>query len=284
IILPLAPLTAMEGRPLETVLGYDFLRRYRVEIDYAAGRLRLFSPSIDAVPSGAGELPVEFVQNTPRVKGKVEIEGIGTRDVTMMLDTGATTAATFTSRAVGEMGLNEKFKHAPELVLGGGVGGQTTGRRVRIASLELGGARLERPVANLDATAGGATGRQASYDVLVGGETLRRFTVTLDYARKRIFFKPNSAFAEPFVGDKTGLMLAMNVQGAFVVKQIVPGSPAAEAGIEPGTVVLSVEGRQLPSLEVVRRVFRAAKGDLRLKIRQGGAEREVVLKTRELVP
>jgi hypothetical protein len=97
VILPLAPLTVMEGRPLETVIGYDFLQRYRIEIDYAGGRLRLFSPSIDTVRSGATEIPVEFDQNTPRIKGKVEIEGIGVKDVTMMLDTGASTAATRTS-------------------------------------------------------------------------------------------------------------------------------------------------------------------------------------------
>lgn len=284
VILPLAPLTVMEGRPLQTVLGYDFLQRYRVEIDYAAGRLRLFSPSVDTVPTGASELPIEFVQNTPRINGKVEVAGLGAREVTMMLDTGATTAATLTAKAVGDMKLDDRYKDVPELVLGGGVGGQTKGRRVRLPALTLGSIRVARPVAYLDSTGGGATGRQANYDVLVGGETLRRFTLTLDYAHKRIFLKPNADFAEPFVGDKVGLSVGLGAGGEFTVRQVVPDSPASEAGIGKDTVILAINGRPVTTLEDLRRAFRAAQGDLRLRIRQADTERVAVLKTRELVP
>lgn len=283
IILPLAPLTEMEGRPLETILGYEFFRRFRVEIDYAANRIRISDPADDSIPEGATVLNVEFKQNHPHVKGRVDIPGVGVRDVEMLLDTGATTALAFTNRFVQKENLVERFKDSPEIVTGGGVGGETRGRRGRIAAAWIGDAKLDRPVIGLESTTGGATGSGATYDVLVGGEALRRYTMTLDYPHKRIFLQPNAVAKQPFYGDRTGLALKVGKEG-YAVRQIVPNSPASEAGLSDADEVLAVDGRKPASLDEARQALRSEKKEIRLKVRRDGAEREVTLKLRELIP
>ncbi len=284
VILPLAPLTVMEGRPLQTILGFDFFSRFRVEVDYAAQRVRLFDPTDDSVPSGATAVPINFVRNLPHIKGRIQLPRYGSHDVTMMLDTGATTAATLTRRFIKEKDLANKFNDSPEMAFGGGVGGETKGRRIRLVAETLGGSRLEKPVAMLESTEGGATGAAATYDVLIGGESLRRFTVTFDYAHKRVFFKPNSSFKEAFVGDRVGFAVIIGASGGYEVKQLVPSSPATEAGLAVGDQILAVNGASFASLDDLRRALRVVKGDSKIKVKRAGTERELVLKTRELVP
>lgn len=284
VILPLAPLTVMEGRPLQTILGFDFFSRYRVEIDYAAGRLRLFDPSDDTVPAGAIAVPIDFVRNLPHIKGRIQLPRFGSHDVTMMLDTGATSSATLTRRFVKQKDLANKFNDSPEMVLGGGVGGETKGRRVRLVALTFGGSRLLGPVAMMESTEGGSTGAASDYDVLIGGESLRRFTVTFDYAHKRVFFKPNSAFKETFIGDRVGFAVFVGANGGFEVKQLVPSSPATEAGLAVGDEIVAVNGTTFTSLDELRKALRGVKGEVKVKVKRAGAEKDLVLKARELVP
>lgn len=284
VILPLAPMTSMEGRPLETILGYDFFIRYRVEIDYAAGRLRLFDAKDESTPAGASVATIDFQRNLPHIKGRVQFPRFGSHDVTMMLDTGATSAATLTRKFVKEKDFTNKFNESPEMVLGGGVGGETKGRRIRLLAATLGGTRVEKPVAVLESTEGGATGTAASYDVLIGGEMLRRFTVTFDYAHKRVFFKPNAILKEAFIGDRVGFAVVLGASGGYEVKLLVPSSPATEAGMVVGDQVLAVNDKTFASLDDLRRALRVVKGDVKLKIKRGTGEREIVLKSRELVP
>jgi len=284
VILPLAPMTALEGRPLETILGFDFFSSYRIEIDYATNHLRLFDPKDESTPAGATAVPIDFQRNLPHIKGRVQFPRFGSHDVTMMLDTGATSAATLTRKFVKEKDFTNKFNESPEMVLGGGVGGMTKGRRIRLLAATLGGTRVDKPVAILESTEGGATGAGASYDVLIGGEMLRRFTVTFDYAHKRVFFKPNAILKEPFIGDRVGFAVFVGSTGGFEVKQLVPSSPATEAGLTPGDQILAVNGQTFTSLDDLRRALRVVKGDVKLKIKRAAEEKELVLKSRELVP
>jgi S1-C subfamily serine protease len=59
-----------------------------------------------------------------------------------------------------------------------------------------------------------------------------------------LILEPNSQFHEPFASDASGLVL--KASGAdfktFVVDDIAPRSPATEAGLQEGDVILAIDG------------------------------------------
>ncbi len=282
-IVPLASSDVAAGRSFPAILGTDFLQRYRVEIDYAASRLRIYAPSVSVVPPGATVLPLRLVGDLPYVEGAIQFGDEPATVVTMLVDTGDDSAFSVTRRLSARLGLDKRYADVPELPSAVGVGGTVREKEVRLRSVSLGSLRLTRPVADLQMDADGVNGSEATHDVSIGGEALRRFTVTLDYAHKRMILEPNSNLSEPFVGTLFGLGFSAKVGGGVEVKLVYPSSPASEAGIVVGDEILEIDGRPLTSLQKIRRLT-STQVELRLRIRHAGVEREVVLKPRELVP
>lgn len=68
-----------------------------------------------------------------------------------------------------------------------------------------------------------------------------------------------------------GLALAPAPKGeGVVVAQLRPGSPAAEAGLQPGDVILQVAGRPVASPEAAVQALRAANGPVALRVQREG--------------
>jgi len=76
-------------------------------------------------------------------------------------------------------------------------------------------------------------GAHADFDVNLGGNILRSFNLTMDYPQRRLIFEPNSHAHDSFLSDASGSSL--KAEGPdykkFVVRAVVPNSPAPEAGI-----------------------------------------------------
>jgi S1-C subfamily serine protease len=77
------------------------------------------------------------------------------------------------------------------------------------------------------------------YAGLIGAEFLQRFTVTFDNPGKVVRLAPNRDYAKPAEYDESGLRIRGEGPGfhRFVVGRVLPKSPAAEAGIQPGDVI-----------------------------------------------
>ena len=83
---------------------------------------------------------------------------------------------------VEEHGLAARYATTAETTIGWGIGGRAQGRLARGGRLALGGLHVDAPVLRLPVDNGGALAiRHVAGNI--GGEILRRFVVTLDYAR-----------------------------------------------------------------------------------------------------
>ena len=120
----------------------------------------------------------------------------------------------------------------------------------------------------------------------IGGGILRRFTLTFDYAHQLLYLEPNADFGEPDVYDRSGLSLTRDGANAFVVEDIVAGSPAARAGLAVGDRITAIDGVKASGLGIteLRQRLRAAPGTLvRLALHRRAGSREVAITLADLI-
>ena len=77
---------------------------------------------------------------------------------------------------------------------------------------------------------------------VIGKDILERFTVWLDYSDQITILQPNSSAGDPFWPARSGMQMDSDGDGALVVRLVIPGTPAAKAGIRPGDIIESVGG------------------------------------------
>ena len=121
----------------------------------------------------------------------------------------------------------------------------------------------------------------------IGGDLLKRFTVTLDYAHQTLWLEANALAAQPEVFDRSGLWIARAKDGEIAVADVAADSAATASGIASGDEILGVNGRSVKSVRLydLREELKGPVGtrfDLRVKA-PNGPERTVVLVLKEQI-
>ena len=94
----------------------------------------------------------------------------------------------------------------------------------------------------------------------IGSGLLKRFVVTFDYSRQRIYFARHARSGEADRFDRSGLWINRDRAG-YRIDGVVNGSPAAEAGLREGDDHHGGRWRA--------RAFRCRLSDLRDRLRDG---------------
>jgi membrane-associated protease RseP (regulator of RpoE activity) len=125
-------------------------------------------------------------------------------------------------------------------VTGGGFGGTFTSTMRRMKSVSLGGFTVPEPLVGLShANSGGFASED--YAGNIGNRLLDRFHVTLDYERRTLWLAPGRRFAERDVFPRAGVQL-LKQDGTVRAATVLPGSPAADAGVLEGDEVVAIDG------------------------------------------
>ncbi|HEX8128483.1 MAG TPA: aspartyl protease family protein [Pyrinomonadaceae bacterium] len=287
-VLPVSDSIARyEGRRVDGLLGYDFFKRFVVEIDYAAGRINLHAPQTYNY-AGAGErIPLEINKGHIFVSATLALPDGKSVESTLLVDTGFRTGLTLNTPFVAEHGLLASVPKKLDFLKAVGVGGEYSLAVARIRSVRLGHHTIASPVVALSRAESGVLAG-GDFDGIIGAEILRRFKVIFDYSRRQMILEPNAHFDQPHDYDKSGLLLrtaGRNLSGVEVF-QVIEGSPAAAAGLREGDTIEAVNGRSAAAftLERLRRGFAQAEGtEYRLRIGRGGKLTETKLRLRRLI-
>jgi hypothetical protein len=239
--ISLVNLSALIARRFDGILGFDVLEQLVVKIDYQRRLITLIDPAHFEYKGAAATMPFTLWSNyDPQIEGEILIADQW-MPVKIVLDTGAG-GTTLTTPFVKAHGLTELMKtlQSPDVGAGGGESVKWTarGQRLRIGSLSI-----EEPLLALSTDIVGSLAL-ATFDVNLGGNILRDFTVIIDYPRKRLILEPNSDFRKPFASDASGLVLKAEGPDhrTFVVRALVPKSPATEARIQAGDIITTIDG------------------------------------------
>lgn len=279
--IPLASLAPREGRSIDGIVGYNLISRFIVEVDYSARTLRFVDPAKWTAPEDVVELPFDFGGNTPIARVPITTKDGRTVVARLQIDCGSRGAIDLSRRFLEEHHLDAP-KSAIDAPLGAGVGGATQQRIGRLESVDVAGVILKNPITSFSTATSGSEA-SPDFDGLLGGEILRRFTMIIDYPHERLLLRKNRSFDDPFEYDMSGLLLAGI--GHITVKNVLPSSPAAEAGLALNDEVLAIDGKPAASMKLdeVRELLRVEGKTYTLTVKRGNEEKELQLTTRRLV-
>jgi hypothetical protein len=252
IVLPLKSLGAAHGMPMEGVIGYEVLSRFVTTFAYENKKVVFHMPGSYTPPTGASVVPITQYGTQPQFA--CSIDSVPT---TCTLDTGARNAISLFTPFVEAHPSVVPARLTALGVNGFGVGGLTPGRLGRVQTLSFGGLTLRDLVGDYTTqTEGGLA--VPFIGANVGGAVWKRFTMTLDYHRLIMTLTPNADFDMRDHWDRSGVFLVN--KGALTIIDVRPGTPAANAGLAKGDVIVSVNGASGPSLRQVRELFSAEPG------------------------
>ncbi len=268
--------------PHAGVIGTTILRSFTVRIDYDAGQVVLARPGTLAPPEGATEVPLELVGNLPYVKAGVILADGKEVPVNLVLDLGATHPVSLNAGSSDLIGAPQE---ALSTRVGRGVSGEVRGRVGRIAGFTLGGHRLDGVIATFPDPEHENPRGMDSRNGNLGMGILRHFNLTLDYAAGKLHVEPNRSFSEPFEWDMSGITTDPAAEQSLKVAEIVPGSPAAEAGLKEGDLLIAVDGEPLSSSDgvLLRERFLRGGADVSLSFVREGKTQTAEIKLRRLI-
>jgi PDZ domain/Aspartyl protease len=268
------------GHPVDGLIGWEVLARYVTTFDYANRQVVLSMPGTMQPPANGHVIPFVFYGTQPQIACTIDaIPGECT------IDTGARDTLSFMTPFVAAHPQIVPATTTAVGVNGFGIGGPALGKLGRVQSIGIGDLQLSNLVADYSTQTAGALAAPFIAANL-GGNLLRRFTITFDYNTGTMTLVPNAAFAEADVYERSGLFL-IERGGEVVVADSRPGTPAAAAGITKGDVIASVDGKPagtMPLSEIRNALAQSAGTVVTLQVTgKDGASHTIALRLNDYV-
>lgn len=241
-------LSGYVGMPVRGIMGSDLFRSFVVTIQPGQRELLLSEPARYKAPTGRrwASLPLVLDHSKAYVQAGVQLLGAAPGSaplpLRLLLDTGAGHALSLETTADRRLQLPAQRLRTD---LGRGLSGIVSGSLGRVAAVQLGRYQLPRVLTSFPDSAQvheRLSGTERARHGSLGYEVLKRFTTVIDYPHGRLLLRPTPALREPFEHDMCGLdLLATGADyRRYRVLRVVPGSPAAAAGIAEGEELLSI--------------------------------------------
>lgn len=232
LIYDCAALSAYLGVKIDGVLGFPLFRETRLTLDYPHSRVVL-QPANTTAPVPGTTLPLDDANKTPLIHVR-----LGDRSFVALIDSGSDAPL-----SLNPVGLEPRFSSGPRP--GATVGTLTGDRPQQIArlaeTLVIGDFTFSRPIVEL-------TDELSA----VGGEVLRNFSVTFDQLNNRVTFQRDTH--DPILAPShRSAGVSFNKTPAYWrIAGVVPGSPAAAAGVQPGDLVTRLNGEPITKWNLTR--------------------------------
>lgn len=270
------------GIPVHGIMGYDLFRDFVVEVNYASKTLKLHDPELYKYKNRKGmqTIPLIVEERKAYLTGTVLMRDTANIPVKLLVDTGSSDALWLFHQP--EKGLDIPDKNYEDH-LGRGLSGDIFGKRSKIGGIRIGDFELkEAKVAFPYRESFGDIQSFGDRNGSVGGEVLKRFNMIFDYPNGKLTLKKNGYFKDPFqynlagielqhnglryiaerIADSNGLVkeekstfgnvqillenkTRLSLVPEIIVSGIRAGSPAAEAGLREGDVILAVNGKRV---------------------------------------
>jgi len=251
-----------EAPDMDCVFGVALLRQFVVEFEHMTPRLILRDRVSYAPPPGTEAIPLQFLTNPNVAFVDIELtlaDG-STQPLHVVPDTGtAFYGALVVGSAVAR--LTSKTPTAPVILYSDA---RATLLAARPAAVRAGPFAVQNLVVAV--IEGGLSTTGEISNGTLGSGFFRRFTVGFDFEGRKMYLKPNERIAQPHSFDASGVAFIRR-DGRHVVYGVIPNTPAADAGLRAGDVLISIDARSASDLTTVQ---------LRNQLSEDGATRRLV--------
>jgi len=229
------------GLAVHGILAGRVFSRYLLKINYQRKVLTLYERgSYKMDREGFESLPLEVFRNKLYINTQAKLRSDSSAPVKLLLDTGAgLPLMLFTNTHP----LIQPSANAIPTNIGMGLGGYLEGFVGRTPGLMLGKFSQKNILTYFQTV---DTAQDLSYlngrNGLIGNTILNRFQVVIDYQDATLWLKPTKYYQKDFVYDRSGLnIIASGIRlNRFSVLNVLPGSPADEAGIHAGDRIMRI--------------------------------------------
>jgi hypothetical protein len=270
------------GIPIHGIIGYDLFRDFVVEINYGKQTIKFVDPKYYKAKKrkNSETLALSIIDRKAYLDGEVSFEKQANVPVKLLLDTGSSDAVWLFQDL--EKGINIPEKNYADY-LGKGLNGNIFGKRTKVHSIKIGNFVLnDAKAAFPDMFSFSSVKNLGDRNGSLGGGVLKRFNIVFNYPESQITLKKNGFFKAPFQFNMSGLEIQHNgvryiaeqitdsrgvvknnersfgdvqilmenrtrlsLVPEIIVSGIRAGSPAAEAGLQEGDVILAVNGKRI---------------------------------------
>ncbi len=253
-------LSSVYGVRIDGIIGFSFLRRFIVKVNYDDMIIEVYSPGIFKYPRGGYMLHPDF-SNLPLFTAMLK-DG---RDVTerFIFDSGAGLCLLLSKDFVEDSSIVKKTRPI-YTTQAEGLGGKKIMQLTVVKEVRIGPYKFKQvPVHIFDDEYNVTT--YPLLGGLIGNDLLRRFNLIINYPEQRIYLKPNTHSIENFDYAYTGLGI-YQVDSEIRVIDIIPGSPGDIAGFKTGDVIFSIENNYSKNIQAYKNLFQNSLGKIKVVI------------------
>lgn len=250
------------GLKIHGILGMDLFKIFTIQIDYQKQKLTLRRVESFVPPKKFKPLTIQIHKNKPYLMAAAKIKNDTISKIKLLIDTGASLSLLLHNNSSKDLVVPEKMIPGK---IGNGLGGYIQGFIGRINQLSFDEFYFNSVITNFQEIDEGVREHiNFSRNGILGNEILSRFTVIFDLARSKIYLKPIKKYNKHFKYDRSGITLIASGKelDRFRIKELIPNSPAIEAGLQIGDLVTNVNSFPLgkDDLRRITRLFQKRSG------------------------
>jgi hypothetical protein len=283
---------AVMWRKAAGLIGYDFLGRFVLEVDYDRNVVTLRDPRTFRYKGKTRPIPMRLYGGIPTIDVSTgspqNSTGPAGESCTgeFIVDTGNSFGLDIHGSMVRRCQILNDVQDRKQIeVYAGGIGGGAINWFTRLDHVQIGEHELAEPVTGLSL---GAFGLHGSHEISgnVGNGVLERFKLIVDYERRQLYLEPGRRFAERDRFTRCGAVF-VKLSHAVYPGQIFKGSAAHEAGLKLRDSIQSIDGRPATSFtpeELDRMFIYGEEGSTHtLVIERRGERRTLTVKLRDVL-
>jgi len=196
------------GIPVNGIIGYKFFKNNIVEINYQKKRIVVHlnnEQTKQKLDKKFKTVPITIERSKPYIYATAIVDD-NKVPAKLLIDIGNSDA--FWIFENNKIKLPKK--NFPDF-LGKGFSGDIEGHRAKIDNFLIDDFNFKKPIVSFPDSSSIKNVKMVPDRIgSVGGEVLKRFTVVLDYADKKMYLKKNGKFSEPFTYNKSGITIQHN--------------------------------------------------------------------------
>ncbi len=257
-------LTSVYGVKIDGIIGYSFLNRYIVKIDYDKSILEIWNPGTIKYPK-SGILIRPVINGIPVFDASIT-DGNASLS-RFYFDTGAGLCVLMSEDFERDSSILKKGKKII-ITQAEGLGGKTSMKVTTVKEIRIGKYKFKKVPAHVFKDEYNVTA-YPSLGGLIGNDLLRRFNLVINYGQKEIHMKPNTHFKESFDYSYTGLGVYL-VNGQVTIEDVLKDSPGEKAGLIPGDIIMAINNNIGGSIQSYKNVLQDVGARLRILVIRNG--------------